>query len=202
MKKFYPLIPIFLLNILPIAGVLFLGWDVYSLIYIFWLESLFIGVFNLLKMGMAKKSTSDSVTGKVFSKVGLMIFFCFHYFFFLLILGVFVFSMVIINHDVSSLNFDIRLVSIMLIAGCTSHFITDYILPKKYLTTVPSDLFFSPYSRVWILAALIFAGGFISHNGMGNQYFYLLILVLAKLLADILTYYIHSYSKTKQAGPE
>ena len=78
--------------------------------------------------------------------------------------------------------------------GCTSNFITDFVLPKKYLSP-PADLFLAPYRRVWILAALIFAGGFISHQGLGSQYFYLIILVLAKIVADIVSAYLFNWVK-------
>jgi len=199
MKKLSPLLSIILLNIIPIIGVLLLGWNVYQLITIFLLESVLVGVFNLVKMALAKKPSLDTGIIKAFSKIGLMLFFCFHYFFFLLILSVFVFTMVVPADHIGLSNLNFILIIIMLFAGCTSHFITDYMLPKKYLTTAPGDLFFSPYSRVWILAALIFAGGFISHNRMGNQYFYLIILVSTKLFADIVVFLFSNYVSLNKA---
>jgi Family of unknown function (DUF6498) len=184
MKKFYPLLSILLVNAIPIIGVFVLGWNVFQLICIFWIESLLIGVFNIAKMAIAQKPSKGSTMMKVASKVGLMMFFCLHYFFFLLIVGAFVFSMVIDKHQLDFTRYDYKLIILMLIGGCTASFITDYILPKKYLSASPSELLVAPYGRVLVLIALIFAGGFVSHAGMGNNYFYLAVLVIVKLLGD------------------
>lgn len=194
MKKFYPLLSILLVNAIPIIGVFVLGWNVFQLICIFWIESLLIGAFNLAKMAMAQKPSKDSTVIKVVSKVGLIAFFCLHYFFFLLILGLFVFAMVIGKHPAGFTTVDFSLIIVTLIAGCTSRFITDYILPKKYLSTSPSQLLIAPYGRVLVLAALIFAGGFISHEGMGDNYFYLVVLVIAKLSGDIVYWLMFNYA--------
>ncbi len=185
MKKLYPLLSILLVNAIPVIGVVCFGWNVSELVCIFWIESLLIGVFNLAKMSITQKPSNDSTILKAVSKVGLMLFFCFHYFFFLLIIGAFVFTMVIDKHQLGFTSVDYRLIVVMLIGGCTASFITDYILPKKYLSTSPSQLLIAPYGRVIVLLTLIFAGGFISHAGMGSSYFYLAVLVIAKLSGDI-----------------
>lgn len=41
-------------NLLPLAGVLLLGWDAPSLFFVYWLESAVVGVYNLLRMAMAQ----------------------------------------------------------------------------------------------------------------------------------------------------
>ena len=40
-------------NLVPIYGVVFLGWEVFPLLLLFWLENLIIGMYNVLKMMLA-----------------------------------------------------------------------------------------------------------------------------------------------------
>src|SRR6185436_17917016 len=37
-------------NALPLLGVLFLGWDTFSIVALYWSENLIIGAINVLKM--------------------------------------------------------------------------------------------------------------------------------------------------------
>ena len=41
-------------NLLPLVGVLALGWDVASLLFIYWMESAVVGFFNVLRMAQAQ----------------------------------------------------------------------------------------------------------------------------------------------------
>ena len=40
-------------NAIPLFGVLFLGWNVWTILTIYWLENGVVGVFNVLKMAKA-----------------------------------------------------------------------------------------------------------------------------------------------------
>ena len=40
-------------NAIPLIGVLFLGWNVWTILTIYWLENGVVGVFNVLKMAKA-----------------------------------------------------------------------------------------------------------------------------------------------------
>jgi hypothetical protein len=78
-----------LANLVPLAGVLFLGWDALALLLLYWLENLVIGAFTLLRMLRA---------GGV-KALGIGAFFAFHYGFFCAIHGVFVLSISAIGSD-------------------------------------------------------------------------------------------------------
>ena len=41
-------------NLMPIYGVLFLGWEVFDIIIFYWLETIIIGLFNIIKIAMAE----------------------------------------------------------------------------------------------------------------------------------------------------
>ena len=78
-----------LANLVPLAGVLFLGWDALALLLLYWLESLVVGGFTLLRMLRAGGLKA----------LGPGAFFAFHYGFFCAIHGVFVLSISAIGSD-------------------------------------------------------------------------------------------------------
>ena len=75
-----PQLALLLANLVPVFGVLYLDWDVSSIIVLYWAENLVIGGFTLLKMLVAGKA------GALFR----MLFFCVHYGGFCAIHGIFV----------------------------------------------------------------------------------------------------------------
>jgi hypothetical protein len=52
-------------NCLPLLGVLFLGWDTFSIILVYWSENVVIGVINVLKMLTCAPDASRLVWGDV-----------------------------------------------------------------------------------------------------------------------------------------
>ena len=50
-------------NLVPLAGVLFFGWDVWGILIIYWLENGIVGLFNVLKMRRAE-GPEDGVAGR------------------------------------------------------------------------------------------------------------------------------------------
>lgn len=53
-KKPRSLIVLILANLVPIIGVLFFGWSLFEVIYLYWLESAVIGLYGIPKMLLAK----------------------------------------------------------------------------------------------------------------------------------------------------
>ena len=72
-------------NLIPMVYVLFFDWKVFILIALYWAENIIIGIMNVAKM----------ITVKVKNKVGERewLAFMFHYGFFALVHGVFVFDL-------------------------------------------------------------------------------------------------------------
>ena len=42
-----------LANLIPLGGVLFFGWQVFPIMFLFWFENVVVGVFHALKMLLA-----------------------------------------------------------------------------------------------------------------------------------------------------
>lgn len=51
-------------NLLPLAGVLFLGWRAFDVVFLYWLENVVIGVINVLKMATCKPTTEPGKTNE------------------------------------------------------------------------------------------------------------------------------------------
>jgi hypothetical protein len=85
-------------NAIPLLGVLFLGWNVWTILIIYWLENGIVGVYNVLKMARAE-GTATPDAGRVTmngrpidgaAKAALIPFFVLHYGIFWTVHGVFV----------------------------------------------------------------------------------------------------------------
>ena len=53
-------VALILANLVPLAGVLWFGWDVWGILIIYWLENGIYGLFNVLKMRKAEGSEDES----------------------------------------------------------------------------------------------------------------------------------------------
>ena len=89
-------------NAIPLFGALFLGWNVWMILIVYWLENGIVGFFNVLKMLRAEGQADPTATatwqmnGKPMSAVGrgaIVSFFVMHYGLFWVVHGVFVFTM-------------------------------------------------------------------------------------------------------------
>lgn len=120
-----------LANLIPLFGVLFLGWDAFAIVVLYWVENLIIGAINVLKMltcspdereidwskfgksseidklkqsfGVNAETVDNAKLVHHGSKLFFIPFFIFHYGMFCLVHGVFVFS--IFGHDEFGPNF-------------------------------------------------------------------------------------------------
>jgi hypothetical protein len=87
-------------NAIPLFGVLFLGWNVWMILIVYWLENGVVGFFNVLKMlraeGPADPTSSWRMNGQPMSVVGrgaIVGFFILHYGIFWVVHGVFVLTL-------------------------------------------------------------------------------------------------------------
>jgi hypothetical protein len=193
--------------------VLYLDWDVSSIIVLYWTENLIIGGFTLLKM---------LVTGKA-GALFLMLFFCIHYGGFCLIHGIFVLELTrFAGEDVSPAAASswpgplalpqllIGLVNRVLAAapdaflwGCLalllSHgisFLLLFIGQQEYRHTTVKALMNAPYQRIAVMHIAVIAGGFLVVR-LGSPLGLLFALVALKTGMDIM---LHNRSHRRSAA--
>jgi len=90
-------------NAVPLVGALFLGWGLWTILVIYWLENGIVGVWNVARIAMAGGALDDGSGAKVRAsgRAGLVGFFTMHYGIFWLGHGFFVMALPLIGADSS-----------------------------------------------------------------------------------------------------
>lgn len=158
-----------LANLVPLAGVLLFGWDVFVVVFLFWLENVVVGFFNLLRMLWVERGAERFPLAKLF----VMPFFLVHYGMFTAIHGVFVLVLFGGMADRVSGFPTVRSVTeivsqyhlwIPVLALFASHgysFVANYVARQEYRRVTLQQLMQQPYSRVVVLHLTILLGGFL-----------------------------------------
>jgi uncharacterized protein DUF6498 len=195
-------------NLIPLVGAIFWGWNVFTLLILYWLENGIVGVFNVLKMALAQGSLDtrggqpEIVTSV--SRLTLIPFFIVHYGIFWVVHGVFVLSLPtfidlgqalptvsptpfpgLADGGVVGPRWD--LVFWGAIALAISHgasFVLNYIGRGEYRTARIGMLMFAPYARLVALHLTIILGGILS-IALGSPVGSMIVLVAIKIAIDL-----------------
>lgn len=180
-----PLITILLVNLIPVIGILFFEWRIGHVVVLFWLESMMIGFFNLLRILLAQ-GKNGLVPQK---RIGTALFFLVHYFGFMIGQGVFIFAAVLSKDDWMTLyKLNLPLVFAGLLLFYSFNFIVDFILSGEFQRKTPDSFFFRPYGRVAIQQILILGGGWLIESGkLPRETAFTLVLVGMKIVVDFAT---------------
>jgi uncharacterized protein DUF6498 len=195
-------------NLIPLAGAIFWGWDVFTLLILYWVENGIVGVFNVLKMTLAqgpldtRSGDPESVTAA--SRLTLIPFFIIHYGIFWVVHGVFVMSLPtfigvgspipVFLPDGSPMGFEtdvlgrrLGLVALGAVGLAISHgvsFLVNYIGRGEYRTARLGMLMFAPYPRLFALHLTIILGGMLS-IALGSPVGSMIVLVAIKIAIDL-----------------
>jgi hypothetical protein len=181
-----PLLTIIMVNMIPVIGIMFLGWRIGHVVVLFWLESMMIGFFNLLRILFAQGRNGTEPT----KKFGTALFFLVHYFGFMLAQGFFMFAAVLSRDDLATFaELNIGLVFAGLLLFYSFNFIGDFILSGEFQHKTPDAFFFRPYGRVAIQQILILGGGWLIETGrLPREAAFTLLLVGMKIIVDLVVY--------------
>ena len=210
-----PQLALLLANLLPLIGVLWLGWDVGSIVVLYWAENLIVGAYTVLRM---------LTTGGVHAPF-LIAFFCLHYGGFCAIHGLFVLELtgfagldqaasvsyhwpgplVVLEKFVTLVQQILAAAPEQFIWACLalliSHgasFLLLFIGQQEYRHTTVNKLMTAPYKRIALLHIAVIAGGFLVMQ-LGSPLGLLLALVALKTGMDIMLH-IRSHQSLKPAG--
>jgi hypothetical protein len=179
-------------NLGPVYGVLFLGWKVFPVMFLFWLENLVIGALNVVRMLLADPGNMPLWILKAF----IIPFFCIHFGLFTFVHGVFVMGFFggmfrsgtpfPDGNTVMGLIREYRLAwpIIGLAASHVLSFALNYIGGGEYRKANPMKLMQQPYSRVIVLHITIIVGGFLVAL-LQSPLVGLLLLVALKIGLDL-----------------
>ena len=177
-------------NLLPLAGVLWWGWDVFFLLLLFWCENVIIGIFGIARMIVAGKN--ESIAEGLF----LPVFFTVHY-------GGFMFGHFMVLFGMYSGHFEDGTVSaepadyygilaenlnwLAILALFVSHgwsFIENYMGKREHERLTPGQAMALPYRRMFITHIALIAGGFFLVE-RGQPLGGLVLLIAMKIVLDV-----------------
>jgi hypothetical protein len=201
-----PVLALLAANVIPLVGVLFLKWNAFYIVLLYWAENLAVGFYNVLKMAFVKVKHPAEHLGKLF----MIPFFIIHYGGFTAIHGFFVLAIFkqadsepinpqhawpcflvfvqllfnVVKHIMLTIPPTVRLGVLSLFASHGVSFIYNYLIKGEYTRTNIHDLMGQPYARVVVMHITILGGGFLS-MALGSPAALLLILVLLKTAIDV-----------------
>ena len=193
-----------LANLLPLAGVLFFGWDVGLVLITYWLENGIVGLINIPKILLARESRT-TLANEPSGRVVYAAFFAVHYGIFWLGHGVFVFVLIGQPWNATSVSDPLGTVLAspgLLLAALTlliSHgasFFVNYIGRGEYLRATPDSQVLAPYGRMFVLHIAIVLGGALV-IWQGQPLFAVVLLVVLKTGLDLLL-----HLREHGAGPD
>lgn len=163
-------------NLIPLAGAVFLGWNVGAIVVLYWFECGIAGILNVVKIALAQGEAATAWLGRVggiLAKAGTILFFVVHYGVFLLgtaggVLFVAVAaggSLPTSSTDLQQAYADIDLpvggLVVSLAALVFGHLVSfnDYLVRRDYERTDLTVQMFAPYPRLFMLMAAVLSSG-------------------------------------------
>ena len=184
-------------NVVPVVGVLFWGWTVFPLIFLYWLENVVVGGFNVLKMLTADPDQPIEWIAKLF----LIPFFCFHFGMFTLIHGVFVLTIfgkdaglgphpfhggwptpALVVQIIHATGTGAAFIALLLSHGVS--YAMNFLVGGEYKNVSLQQLMGQPYARVFVLHFVVIIGAFLVaafHSSLPA----LIVLVVLKIGVDL-----------------
>jgi len=161
-------------NLVPLVGVALWGWRVQDIVFLYWMENVVIGAFNLLRMLFAQpdagKPEQAPALAMLSAKLGLMGFFTIHYGLFCFVHGEFLANMFHQGRYATDLFTAVRdtlhesgmLLALGAIVVSRSYsFARNYLGRGEYKGMSLDKLMMQPYKRIVVTHLFIFGAGFL-----------------------------------------
>jgi len=202
-KEKISLISLIIANIYPIFGVLFLNWNLSSILFLYWFENIIIGFYNVLKMYKAEikddtetEVTSAGIINRDISKESTIVFFILHY-------GIFTYchQKILFTYLINDLS-----VNATLLIGCASLFIShgisyfnNYIKKEEYKNVGPKKLMAAPYIRIVTMHTTVIIGSILVDIFNEQTIVPLIVLTIFKTSVDLFSH-IYEHNKYKSTN--
>ena len=200
-------------NAVPLIGVLFFSWSVWTILIVYWLENGIVGAFNVLKMlhaeggddGVASGWSINGRPAASMARAGLVPFFIMHYGLFWVVHGVFVFALPLFasfgsdDPDIGP-GPDPWTIGLAIIALFISHGLSywfNFIGSGEYKRVTPIGQMFAPYGRLVVLHMTIIFGA-IQTAVTGAPVAAVAVLVALKTALDLA---LHLREHRRLSGP-
>jgi len=187
-------------NLIPVYGVLFEGWSAKEVFLVYCLETIIVGVFNLIKMGIvtAIRKTDIWYNGPSRSRqhgLFFMFFFLVHYGMFVVIqMGLFFgVSGMVKDGSINVFSFFYKWPQLLgkgayiMLAGFIVSYgfnmVYNFILTGQYRTISLMQLMFQPYIRIFIQQITVILGSIFLSFGAGAVF--IIIFAIIKIFFEV-----------------
>lgn len=166
-------------NLVPLAGVLWFGWSVFEVLFLYWFENVAIGVAHAARLAISTQ------TNKVADGWSTTAFFAMHYGIFTFVHGVFVVAFFgVVAGGLLELEAGFLGPVVAIVAWQAVALLIDVALTGRFKDRLPDAMMFEPYPRVFALHIAVLAGGWLIGE-IGSPVWALAILVAVKTLFDL-----------------
>lgn len=153
---------VFLANLVPVAGVVFLHWDAGAILILYWVENVIIGLLTLPRILTAQGVLPQRQGGKAETRAGLGCFFVLHYGIFTLVHGGFTLWLAarFVTGDqtqawpAGGLWWAIAATAILHVIA----FARDWVRTGAWRSASPMFEMFRPYGRIFVLHITVMLG--------------------------------------------
>ncbi len=183
-------------NCIPLWGVFFAGWNAKEVFLVYSLETIMIGIFTLLKMFIItqiRKEDEFNKGSKPVSGYFFMLFFFFHYGFFVGIQLFIFLEAAKIQPDITVWNFvtgfwnylsdNGKGLLISFFLSYTFLFIKEFLFKQQYKRQTLGYTMFQPYPRIFVQQFTVILGTFFLTIGAGKGI--VVVFVLAKIFFEV-----------------
>lgn len=200
-KNASSIILLVLSNLIPVVGVIFWHWSIFPIVYIYFLETIVIGIYGFIKILMAqgvdytieRGFVADILLSQFFpglnsgsSKLAVLgaYFICLIFYITLL----FILCLVVLTPRNFAQSWESSY--FIAIAGfIVSHgvsFWQNFIKNKEYVFAVPYTQMTQPFDRVMVMILVFSAGAFIVYRINNVSTIFILALIFIKIIFDII----------------
>ena len=188
-----------IVNLIPLYGVWFEGWNASEIFLVYCLETVIIGVINVLKMACVtifvrqKDVWENAGASSMQSGWFFIFFFIIHYGFFVFVQTQIFFNVSGLIPDGSFLmNYSKipgllgdngKLMLLIFIAYYTMQNVFDFFLSGNYKTISMGRLMFEPYMRIFVQQFVVILGSIFLSFGAGK--IFILVFVIAKIFFEL-----------------
>ena len=191
-------------NLIPLWGVWFRGWDAKMMFVVYCLESVIVGLYNVLQMWLVtlikkKDALQANESYTMVSGYFFMLFFLFHY-------GVFIFVQLKLFLSIISIKgltdevfkflfhlpFYLPNYALLVLLYFTITYglviLKDFVFTGIYKTIEMSNLFFAPYGRIFVQQFVVIIGSFVLMFNKEGKVF-ILVFVICKIFFELMINY-------------
>ena len=181
-------------NLVPVFGVFFFDWEVFTILFLFWLENVIVGFFNVLKLRLVPPVIGTVTTEK--TQWREIPFFILHYGGFMAGHGLFVVVLFLKPESPADfvaamagrwITLVVAFVSLIVEHGYAYYF--DFLQSGEYTKPSKFPQFMKPYGRLAMMHVTIIFGG-IGVQELGSPRPALLLLIGLKTMLDLIAWIV------------